>query len=447
MLVQFSVKNFRSIHEEIFLSMVATRRRSRVPGLDNGATFTAFDDISLLKTAVIYGANASGKSNIARAIGFFRNFVLQSSKESQIDEPIKVEPFSLAHSSEKEGSTFEITFIKDEHLYQYGFEADRATVRKEYLKQKARNSKRTRVLFERDGNDISIERSFEEGKGLEKKTRRNALFLSVCANFDGEISSAVLRWFQNLNLVSGLHDQALMPYTLKCLTDPTKRDDLATLLSNFDLGFDRLEVQETSVDQEQPNIPDELRGLFDEIKKIQKKDREAKIKKVFSVHNVAEDDLGGPREVYFDFGQESEGTQKIVALSGPLLDTLETSKILFIDEFDARLHPAITRTIIELFNSSSNSKNAQLIVATHDTNILDNQLLRRDQIWFVEKDRYEASHLTSLDEFKVRSDASFEKDYIAGKYGAIPFVGNLKRLFGQHEGQEFKRALKQPERD
>jgi AAA15 family ATPase/GTPase len=127
---------------------------------------------------------------------------------------------------------------------------------------------------------------------------------------------------------------------------------------------------------------------------------------------------------------ESEGTKKLVAFAGPLRDALSSQYVLVIDEFDARLHPLITKQIIRMFNGTkSNPTNAQLIVATHDTNLLDKDLMRRDQIWFVEKDPVGSSHLTSLVEYKVRNDASYEKDYILGKYGAIPFLGSIDRVF------------------
>lgn len=433
MLVQFAVRNFLSIRDQVVLSMVATKRRSRVGGLDAGATFAGFEKINLLKCATIYGANASGKSNIVSALNFFRNFVLESSKESQVDDPIKVVPFLLTTIPVVGGSEFEVTFIKEGYLYQYAVEVEQQGVRSESLKRKRVGAKRESVLFERIDGKISIKNSsFKEGRGLEPKTRGNALFVSVCANFDGQVSSNILRWFKNLRIVSGLHD-GMLQYTIKCFEDASRVKKLSELLSKFDLGFDRLEVRETNVDTIPDNYPDELKGLVSELKKLQKMN-DGKQKKLFSVHHAFEEDGITRKEIYFDFNQESEGTKKIVAMAGPLLDAIEQSIVLVIDEFDARLHPLITKTILELFNSTDgNSQNAQLIVASHDTNLLDSDLLRRDQIWFVEKDRQGATHLTSLDEFKVRSDASFEKDYIAGRYGAIPFLGNVRRLFGGNQ--------------
>ena len=132
--------------------------------------------------------------------------------------------------------------------------------------------------------------------------------------------------------------------------------------------------------------------------------------------------------------QESEGTQKVFALAGLLVETLKEGKVLVVDEFDARLHPLISRAIVELFNSNeTNPNNAQLIFMTHDTNLLSNKLFRRDQIWFTEKDRYGATDLYSLVEYKVRNDASFESDYIKGRYGAIPYIANLNHLIEAHD--------------
>jgi AAA15 family ATPase/GTPase len=150
------------------------------------------------------------------------------------------------------------------------------------------------------------------------------------------------------------------------------------------------------------------------------------------------DEQGNPTSlVSFDIDEnESEGTRKLIYLAGPLIDTLKHGKVLFIDEFDARLHPLITHQIISLFNSNNtNPNNAQLIFATHDTNLLSNRLFRRDQIWFAEKDKLGATHFYSLVEYKVRNDASFEKDYIRGKYGAIPFIGDLAQLLGRDNGK------------
>ncbi|AYN85729.1 ATP-binding protein [Pseudomonas aeruginosa] len=162
------------------------------------------------------------------------------------------------------------------------------------------------------------------------------------------------------------------------------------------------------------------------------------IGRISTEHKVFDENGKAAGLIEFDLEKnESEGTKKLVALSGPLIDVLENSLILFIDEFDARLHPVISKQLISIFNNSpKNNNNAQLIVASHDTNLLDKDLLRRDQIWFTEKDIYGSSHLNSLLEYRVRNDASFEKDYISGKYGAIPLLGDSCMIFSESEHEE-----------
>lgn len=194
----------------------------------------------------------------------------------------------------------------------------------------------------------------------------------------------------------------------------------------MDLGIDDIQIEEFKLtdDSLPKNMPDDLRTA---ILKNTITDKFA----VKTIHKKFDKEGKQTALEIFDIdSHESEGTKKLFSLAGPLMDTLKNGRILFIDEFDARLHPLITYEIIRLFNSNkTNPKNAQIIFATHDTNLLSNKLFRRDQIWFAEKDKGGATHLYSLAEYKVRNDASFENDYIQGKYGAIPFIGDLKQLF------------------
>ncbi|WP_347468608.1 AAA family ATPase [Burkholderia stagnalis] len=432
MLVQFTVENFLSFKEPATLSMLASKRRSKDKGLDEGAVFDATPDLKLLKCAAVYGANGSGKSNLFTALKFMKRFVNDSSKESQAEDAIKVEPFRLDLESEAQPSRFEVIFVADSYIYQYEFSADAVEIKEEKLTRKGFKSSREIVLFSRSGNEIDLDaKKFAEGEGLQRKTRKNALFLSVCANFNGEISKSVIGWFRRLRIISGLTDVGYLEFTTEKLKDSTWKSKIQALIKDFDLGIDGLEF---GAAEEFPEIkldadaPEELRELAAAMKKV----KVAPMNKINSIHKMLDDRGKLIKEVSFDLSRdESEGTKKLVALSGPLIDTLDSSYVLMIDEFDARLHPIISRNIVRLFNSSSvNSKNAQLLVATHDTNLLDRDLLRRDQIWFVERDYCGASHLTSLVEYKVRNDASYEKDYIVGKYGAIPIVGDIRRIFG-----------------
>ncbi|NET44094.1 ATP/GTP-binding protein [Okeania sp. SIO2B3] len=427
MLIQFSVGNYLSFKKNVTLSMVATEVTAQNNSVDENNIFQVDDELNLLKSCAVYGANASGKSNLIKALDFMRRFVLNSSKETQIEDAINIEEFRLSTATEGKPSFFEIVFILDHKLYRYGFEVDKKQVVSEWLfyVPKVRETR----LFERDENGIEMTNVFSEnqyfGKLIADKTRNNALFLSVNAQFNSKISTSILRWFRDLNIISGLHSNFYQQVTVEYFKDSKYKNEIIQLIKEWDLGIDDIKIETKKVLQEQlPNfISEEFRkfmldsgALTDDIQSFHKKyNSEGKVESL---------------EV-FDFEKnESEGTKKLFAFAVPILDTLKNGEILIIDELDARLHPIITRAIIDLFNSKkTNPKNAQLIFTTHDTNLLSNKIFRRDQIWFTEKNRQGATDLYSLVEYKVPNDATFESDYIKGKYGAIPFLDNFTELF------------------
>jgi hypothetical protein len=422
MLIQFSVSNYTSIKELVTLSMVAAKRAE----LRNSNVFTE-DKFDLLKSAVLYGANASGKSNFIRAILFAKMFI-QNSANTQIKDPIMVRSFRLNPAAEKEPSSFEFIFINNGIRYRYGFAADRAEAKSEWLFY-APKGRETRLFF-REKQSIELNADFKEGKGLEDKTRNNALFLSVAAQFNGPIAISILNWFMKCNVISGLEDQSYMQYTVSQFEKESYKKKILDFLKIADLGIEDLNItkrQFNANDLEampkelasiiKGQVKDVLAGNVTEIKTLHKK---------YDEKNV----LMGLEMFGFEF-EESEGTKKIFALSGPIIDTLLNGKVLFVDELDSRLHPKIIQYIIELFNSKEhNPNNAQLIFVSHNTNILNRRNFRRDQVWFVEKDEYGSSKLFSLIEYKVRNTASFDKDYLEGKYGAVPVLEDIDLLNG-----------------
>lgn len=423
MLIEFSVGNYLSFKETVTLSLVATEMNATNESVNENNVFNVDDELSLLKSAAVYGANASGKSNLIKAIGFMRWFVLNSSKATQIEEAINVEEFKLSTETEGKPSYFEIVFILDSKLYRYGFEVDKKQVVAEWLFHKP-NVRETR-LFERNEDSISITKVFKEGELIDDKTRNNALFLSVNAQFNGKISTSILRWFINLNVISGLHSDFYQQVTIEYFQDSKYKNEIIQLIRKWDLGIDDIKIDTKNLLLEQlPNsIPEEFRK-FMQNSELQTNDIQTFHKKYNAQGKVES------LEVFDLEENESEGTKKLFAFAVPILDTLRNGEILIIDELDARLHPIMTRAIIDLFNSNqTNPKNAQLIFTTHDTNLLSNKIFRRDQIWFTEKNRQGATDLYSLVEYKVRNDASFESDYIKGKYGAIPFLGDVTELF------------------
>lgn len=401
---------------EVTFSMVASSISENPSNI-----LTEKKGIKLLKSAVLYGANSSGKSNLLEAIRFMRFFVINSSKDSQIGEEVPVDPFKLSETTETEPSSFEMTFIKDDIVFRYGFSVNRSEIIQEWLFY--RPDVKETELFYRDRNEIKTHPSrFKEGK--DARIRENALLLSTIAQYlDGTISTKVILWFQKLVVMSRLDDKHYMGFSIYKLTDDKHKQKVISLLKSVDLHIDSLQpkVSELTSDDKKKYLGSKVYDLDVGRKKYDKEG------------NAVD-------TIYWSSLQESEGTQKVIGLSGPIFDALENNLVLIIDEFDTRLHPLMTRSLISIFNSKkTNPGKSQFIFATHDTNILSKELFRRDQIWFTEKDRMESTDLYSLieyrfdDEKKVRKDADFEKCYIAGKYGAIPYINieSLKEFLSQ----------------
>ena len=429
MLIQFTVGNYRSIREEVTLNMTAVKH---IKEFVDENVFTA-GRYSLLKSAVLYGANASGKSNIFDALAFFRWFTVNSSKETQLDDEINVVPFKLHADYADKPSSFEVSLLIEDVKYRYGYEVTREKVYAEWLLQSVKTKER--VLFMRDSEGIEIHKEFAEGERLEEKTRDNALFLSVVSQFNGKIAGDIIKWFRNFNIISGLADHSYESFTAKLLKRNKLKDLIIGSLKEADLGIAGIEVDEFEITEDM---------ISDDLPKETAQRLKANLvgKTDYRIHLLREE-ANSKEVIRLDFNtEESEGTKKFFRLLGPVYDTLALGRLLIIDELDARLHPLLTQLIVQLFNNKDiNFKNAQLIFATHDTNLLSACTFRRDQIWFVEKDRAGGSDLYSLAEYKlpkgkVRKDASFEQDYIKGRYGAIPFLGDFKILPALTHGQK-----------
>jgi uncharacterized protein len=429
MMIEFSTGNFRSFKETVTLSFVAANIHSQPPALDSDNVFVVDEQLSLLKSLALYGANASGKSNVVAALRFMRFFVLNSLRDLRVSQSLTVEPFRLSMETLGQPSHFEIVVRLDGVIYRYGFELIAERITSEWLFHAT--GKREAYLFKRDVDGITVnQRTFPEGQGLEPRTRTDALFLSVAAQFNSERALRVIRWFNELVINLGIEDPAALRNARQQFSRLEDRQAVIAFIKQLDLGIENLapdrqfvEQLELPVDDAEPStIPCKVRGTIPRIKTFHWR--------YDSAGNVVDLEPLDLDE------NESQGTQRLFILAQPLLHALRTGGILAIDEIDARLHPLLTRAIVRLFNSQeTNPHNAQLIFTTHDTNLLDARLLRRDQIWFVEKSRRGVSDLYSLVEYRidkriVRNDASFEKDYIAGRYGAIPYLGTIAGFLG-----------------
>ena len=436
MLIEFSVGNYRSFFQPVTLSMLAAKLRSQQKDLDSNNVFME-NGIECLRSAAIYGANASGKSNLINAMWFFKRLILESSKESQAGEPIDTEPFLLSPESKQQPSYFQIIFMLEGIKYRYGFELNKKEIIAEWL---YRTVKKEAYLFIRDKGEFKISNAFKEGRNLKSNTRTNALFISVVAQLNGPLCVKLIKWFRSgFNVISGLHDQSYLDYTtVNFETDEIFRNKVISLMRLADTGIENIFIDKRSLQE----IPEELRNLIESA--ISRSSKSAvtpadiSVNRIKTTHSVYDSNQNKVDAMHFDMSsQESEGTQKLFNLSGPIIDTLNRGSILVIDEMEARLHPFLTEAIIHLFNSVNiNKHNAQLIFASHCTHVLHSKLFRRDQIWFTEKDRYGVTDLFSLAELKVRNDASFGKDYLEGKYGAVPYSAGLASFMSGGEDEE-----------
>lgn len=421
MLLQFSVNNYRSINNTVTFSMDTASNK------ESEHSFQV-RNYHLLNSAVIYGANASGKSNVLKAMGFMRSFVLNRTKVTQSTDELPHEPFRLNTETENASSWFEIIFFIDNIKYRYGFEADDSTVYAEWLysDEKGKESR----LFERDSEEILHyvnKQKFKEGLNL--KVPDNHLFIWRCDQNNGEVSKKIMQWFNNFNLIDGLKNKRYISFALKQMENSEDKSELLKLIKIADLGIEGMETEEEDITQDFiKNAP-----FSEELKQKILADSEgiASIE-ILTQHkkfNAENQEVGSES---FDLREdESQGTQKFFALSAPILDTLKHGKVLLIDELDASLHPMLTEYLISLFhNKEINKQNAQLIFVTHDSHLLAEKLFERDQVWFTEKDRYGSTQLYALLEFRknnsgvdVRENDNLEKRYLQGRFGGVPYIG------------------------
>ena len=441
MILQFSIKNYKTFKEKAVLSLIASNYDKETRENENIYYNEEFG-LRLLKSAVIYGANASGKSKLLDAFAFMRKYVINSSKESQKGDKIDVDPFRLNSETEKESSEFEIIFVYKKVLYRYGFEVTKKRVISEWLFYKPKTKEIE--LFYRDNNNFDTHsRSFSKGKTIIKEglVRDNALLLSVAAQFNDTTSINVVDWFKRLKTLSGLNESDYQSYTMSKTEDPIHKAKILNLLKAADLGIKDINLQKLDVDKLPKDLPKHLKEKI--LKEVHKENAQY-VSDVLTIHKKYDSNGNSINNVSFSLDDdESSGTRKFFALTGPILDVIENGYTLVIDELDSKLHPNLLCSIVSLFNSKElNTKNAQLIFNTHDTNLLSTGLFRRDQIWFTDKNKYGEAKLYSLADFKsdeVKKNEPFEENYIRGKYGAVPFLGffeNLNTLLSQYENEK-----------
>lgn len=402
MLIRFSFKNFKSFKNENCLDMEATSLK------EHEYNVAKIDGVEYLKISAIYGANASGKTNVLQAFDYMKRRILvsdDSKKSSPIDEE-NVYTFMINN----EPIALEVEMLaKNNKIYKYGFEIVKDIIISEWLYEKRVNKFYT--IFERDNNNIKVTKDNKLSKlaNIDERT----LFLNIYSKIDkdNEDFNSVYEWFVNSNYLDlgnpdfeGFINKRV---SLKILTDETYRTELLKFIKTFDSGIEGIKTTPDSIEAVKSN-----NGIID----------------IEVIHKTENGELKA-----LPFYLESNGTRKMFHLFDFFMDALKNGMVLFVDELDAKLHPLLTRYIINLFhNSDTNKGNGQLIYSTHDTVNLNKETFRRDEIWFAEKDKDGISEIYALSDYileddknvgkKVRNDATYNKDYLTGRYGAIPVL-------------------------
>lgn len=417
MLTEFRATNYRSIREEQTLSMVAAvdkaHRETNCFATDHAAV------PHLVRSAIVYGANASGKSNMIWALTEMQNLVIHSTNLTEEQYRERYLPFKLDHRSSKQPTEVEITLLIDGTRYQYGFSYDAQRIHREWLL--VYKSSKPQRWFERRYDSEKNEEVWEpfsayftgQRETWRKATRPQALFLTTAIQLNCEQLKPIYDWFSRSLIV--LHGQSLINRlpTLQRLEDPEYKSKILKLLNAADIHVTDIEVKKRPGQQMQikfePGKPVELQTWEGEMPDI-------------DFCHTGEDGM----VVRFDSRFESLGTQRLFDYSGPLLDAMEHGKLLVVDEFDTSLHPLLTRYILKLLHNPEISHRAQVWMTTHDTSLLDPELLRRDQVWFVEKNREQATQLYPLTDFSPRKHEALERGYLMGRYGALPYLSEFK---------------------
>jgi len=429
MFIEFSLTNFRSVLARQTLSMVASPDKAH---FERNVIHSDVKGVGLLRAAVIYGANAAGKSNLLRALETLRQVVQLSATGIQEGQRLPVTPFLFGTTPSTSPSEFEIIFVADDGVrYHYYCALTPERVTKEWLV--AYPQGRAQRWFEREfvvetgaqtwwfGPNFKAERA--ERKVWQDFTRDNALFLSTAIQLNNAQLRPVFTWITQklIVLLPGINMNLFL--SLELLREESGRADVMQFMRTADVGIDRMELREE--DMPSSTTSDLPAGALRFQLDIKLPPGAAPLKhkqlRVVTWHKRE----GSSEEVPLDLSDESDGTRKLFEFVGGWLGALKSGATLFVDELDRSLHPHMTRFLVSIFQSDLNDKNAQLVFTTHDTTLLDTDLLRRDQIWFVEKDAHRSSHFYSLLDYSPRKDEALERGYLKGRYGAIPFIGNL----------------------
>lgn len=421
MLIELSVANFRSLRDRQTFSLAKAKGDELAE--TNAFTASAVNEFDLLRSAAIYGPNAGGKSNFLRAMQAMKKIVLESATSLQRGDKLPMTPFRLSQVTAHAPSEFEVTFVVNQVRYQYGFSASEERIHEEWLLAYPKG--RPQRWFGRAWSEEALSYDWEFGNNLigekqlwQKSTRDNALFLSTAVQLNSEQLQPIYDWFNNTLRMANL--SGWTPGFSASLCEKSEKKQVMDFLNAADLDIEDVLVEKKPFDVDVlPNdIPEPLKT------RIVSDFKDKEVLRIKTVHKGAD---GKP--VSFNLDEESDGTQKLFSFAGPWIDSLANGHVLFIDELHDNLHPRLVQFLVELFhNNETNPNNAQLVFTTHETSILNQEVFRRDQIWFCEKDEEQTTTLYPLTDFSPRKGReNLELAYLSGRYGALPYVRPLRK--------------------
>lgn len=424
MLLQFSVKNFKSFKDMAVLSMEPSADKELPDNL------TLIEKNRCLNTIAIFGANAAGKSNVFTALTAAILLVRRSNSRQIIDPLLEIIPFKFDEESIRKPTTFEFVFIAEGKKYVYGFSATQKAVQREYLY--VFNSAKASTIFERtDVNTYKFTSPAlkRELQPLTERNTENKLFLATATAWNCEATRIPYLWFETKINTYSIDSDQLISQTAPMFdndADNSLRKFTNMILHEADINIDDFNIEFKDISQEQflQQVPQELRGLISTIPAAMNK-----VVKIETVHSIVDDGIA--KQYNLSLMEESQGTRNLFLFSPVLKRAFETGETLCIDEFDASLHPMLVRYLFSLFNNPDiNKAHAQLIVSSHSLVLMSLKNLRRDQIYFVEKDRKTGkAELYSLDEFSPRKEEDVRKAYMLGRYGSIPDIPEEAHLW------------------
>lgn len=426
MLIEFRVENHRSLRDEQVFTMTSGSLGAETD--ERPRAIEGFSD-KVLPAAVLYGANASGKSNVLSAIAFMKEAVMTSYRYWDPESGVPRSPFAWG-SKRSEPSTFEVLFVWHGCRYEYGFVVSDDYVEEEWLY--AWPAGRKQIWYERDRGEFKFgENLAGPNEVINQVTRPNALFLSVASQHKHPQLSEVFSWFRNViptNVPSRMSPQYARGLNTRFLISGFGRE------AYHDLFFDSAASQELVVTKIRQLLKIADTGIVDiefATEDVESQPRQLRRERIRLKHQVSDDDS------WIDFDEESQGTRTLFGMAIPIFRAMSNGGVLLVDELESSLHPLLGSSIVKMFNCpKTNSNNAQIIFTTHDTNLLGTTLgepsMRRDQIWFTEKEASGASRLYPLTDFHPRKAENLERGYLQGRYGSIPFLGDMG-LIAEHD--------------